>query len=237
MGCDRVHSVPSFLDLRSFADRAVASRTDAGAIGRWPLPLPPGPVTVGALLLPAGRHTTPAKAEDEFLVLHAGSASVEVEGVGHALSAGDALVLSAGTRAHWQCAGDAVFLSMAYAKGTAGGGIVRIDPDAPLEPSGTPSTDLLTTPVPSCRNHTDYRSGDGEFVCGTWDSTPYARKAMRYRHYELMHLLEGEVEFVDAAGVRARFSRGDIFLVRQGAECSWDSRVHVRKVYAIWRPA
>ncbi|HKT75317.1 MAG TPA: hypothetical protein VJQ78_01200 [Sphingobium sp.] len=28
-----------------------------------------------------------------------------------------------------------------------------------------------------------------------------------------------------------------MFLVEQGAHCSWDSREHVKKVYAIYRPA
>ncbi len=60
---------------------------------------------------------------------------------------------------------------------------------------------------------------------------------MRYRHYELMHLLAGTVTFVDDAAREGTFSTGDIFLVEQGAECSWDSRVDVKKVYAIYRPA
>ena len=55
------------------------------------------------------------------------------------------------------------------------------------------STQHAPCPPPSCRNFTDYRSADGEFVCGTWDSTPYHRRAMFYRHYELMYLLEGSV--------------------------------------------
>jgi uncharacterized cupin superfamily protein len=86
-------------------------------------------------------------------------------------------------------------------------------------------------------NFTDYRSADGEFVCGTWDSTPYHRRSMAYRHYELMYLLDGIVTFVDGAGAEGTFGKGDIFLVEQGASCSWDSQVHVKKIYAIYRPA
>jgi uncharacterized cupin superfamily protein len=59
---------------------------------------------------------------------------------------------------------------------------------------------------------------------------------MRYRHYELMHLLDGAVTFVDEAGRTATFTAGDIFLVEQGAECSWESKTFVKKVYAIYRP-
>jgi uncharacterized cupin superfamily protein len=113
---------------------------------------------------------------------------------------------------------------------------VPIDTAAPLEPSNPPLAELLVGPTPSCRNHTDYSSASGEFVCGTWDSTPYHRRPMTYRHIELMHLLEGAVTFRDASG-SATFSKGDIFLAARGAQCAWLSEVHVKKVYAIHRPA
>ena len=60
---------------------------------------------------------------------------------------------------------------------------------------------------------------------------------MYYRHYELMYLLEGSVTFVDEAGRSGSFSKGDIFLVEQTAQCTWDSREDVAKVYVIYRPA
>ena len=59
---------------------------------------------------------------------------------------------------------------------------------------------------------------------------------MVYRHIELMHLLEGSVTFEDRAG-SVTFGKGDIFLATRGAECAWISEVHVKKVYAIHRPA
>ena len=86
------------------------------------------------------------------------------------------------------------------------------------------------------RNHTDYRSATGEFVCGTWDSTPYHRRAMLYRHIELMHLLEGAVTFQDDSG-SATFSKGAILLAARGAQAAWISEVQVKKVYATHRPA
>jgi uncharacterized cupin superfamily protein len=60
---------------------------------------------------------------------------------------------------------------------------------------------------------------------------------MLFRHYELMHLLEGSVTFVDETGRSGTFSRGDIFIIEQNARCSWESREKVAKVYAIYRPA
>jgi uncharacterized cupin superfamily protein len=52
-----------------------------------------------------------------------------------------------------------------------------------------------------------------------------------------MLLLQGAVTIVDEAGVSRTFVKGDIFLVEQQAQCSWDSREVVKKVYAIYRPA
>jgi uncharacterized cupin superfamily protein len=68
---------------------------------------------------------------------------------------------------------------------------LAIDEAAELAPSNPPLPELLIGPTPSCRKHTDYASANGEFTCGTWDSTPYNRLPMPYPHIELMHLLEG----------------------------------------------
>lgn len=226
----------SFVDLRRFAERVLPLAAPSG-LARQCLPLPVGPVSVGVLSVPPGSHEERADA-DEFVVVHEGGVTLHAGDVAVSLAAGASAVIRAGTTLRWTAEAPASLVFMRYtAAGEGEGGLVPIDPDADLQPSGAPSAELLTTPTPACRNHTDYRSGDGEFMCGTWDSTPYARNAMRYRHYELMHLLDGKVTFVDAAGARGTFGRGDIFLVRQGAECSWDSQVYVRKVYAIWRPA
>jgi uncharacterized cupin superfamily protein len=60
---------------------------------------------------------------------------------------------------------------------------------------------------------------------------------MVYRQHELMVLLEGSVRFDDTGGRSQTFSTGQIVLVEQGAECGWDSRCHVKKLYCIHRPA
>lgn len=225
----------SFMDVRRFAER-VRSLASPFGVTRQCLPLPPGPVSVGALTVAPGSHRELVDV-DEFVVVQEGNVVLEANGVVMSLASGASALIRCGTALQWRAKAPASLIFMRYSTARVGdGGVVQINPDAELVPSGAPLAELLTTPAPECRNHTDYRSDDGEFMCGTWDSTPYTRKAMEYRHYELMHLLDGEVTFVDAAGQRGTFGRGDIFLVRQGAECSWDSQVYVRKVYAIWRP-
>ncbi|SPK77008.1 conserved protein of unknown function (plasmid) [Cupriavidus taiwanensis] len=52
-----------------------------------------------------------------------------------------------------------------------------------------------------------------------------------------MYLLAGSVTFEDETGRRGTFSQGDMFLVKQHAQCSQESREHAAKVYAMFRPA
>ncbi len=230
--------VPAFVDLRRFAAEVPFALGNDWLADRHPLALPDGPVAVAALRLPACAGEVPAQAADEFLIVLAGTLTLVAHGQTRQVAAGASLVVPSGVALAWRTAQPTtlVFMRVAAAQGAADA-LVSIDEEAHLQPSGPPLAELLLSPTPQCRNFTDYRSLDGEFVCGTWDSTPYTRRAMRYRHYELMHLLEGSVGFIDGHGNVATFSRGDVFLVRRDADCSWDSQVHVKKVYAIHRPA
>lgn len=226
----------SFVDLRAWAAGATvaAGEGDAFLSARTILPQPEGPVTIGLIALPQGSGSVAAMPADEFVIVESGRVQIDQR----SLNEGDSIVLCEGAAFDWTAAAGARLLFVRRTGGSAAdGAIIPIDTTAPLEPSGAPLAELLVGPTPSCRNFSDYRSADGEFVCGTWDSTPYHRRPMAYRHYELMYLLEGSVTFVDGAGATGTFGKGDIFLVEQGASCSWDSQVHVKKVYVIYRPA
>ena len=235
-------AVRSFADLRCFADENAArvpqGEGDAFLSARALMPLPQGPVTIGIIRLEAGSGEVDAMPADEFLIAHQGSVELEVEGQPLPLAEGGSVVLTKGARVRWKAMAPVVLLFMRKdggPEGVARG--IAIDEQAELVASGAPLAELLVGPTPSCRNHTDYLSEDGVFICGTWDSTPYHRRAMRYGHYELMHLLQGSVTFVDETGRQGTFVKGDIFLLEQGAMASWESREDVKKVYAIYRPA
>lgn len=238
----------SFVDLRKFASEKSATigtaatsdsiRQDRFLANRCCLELPPGPVSVGVIALDAGCGVVPSQPADEFIIVSQGTITLTQDESTLTLAAGDSAVLCHGAAFSWAAQGPVSIIFMRDAGSQPGQkNIVPIRHDPQLEPSGAPAAELLLTPTPVCRNYTDYLSADGEFVCGTWDSTPYHRRAMSYRHFELMHLLEGSVTFVDEAGRTGTFERGDIFLVEQSAQCSWESREHVAKVYAIYRPA
>ena len=236
---------PSFVDLRRFARDASQGVPVAASAGDDPflsnrrvLDWAPGPVTAGVIALEGGGGAVPALPADEFIIVNQGSLTLSQQDATLTLEAGQSAVIQQGAAFSWSAPGPVSLVFTRYNQRRAGErAIVPIQPNPQLEVSGTPLAELLLTPAPVCRNQTDYSSADGEFVCGTWDSTPYHRGAMFYRHYELMYLLEGGVTFVDEAGRVGTFSKGDIFLVEQTARCSWESTEHVAKVYVIYRPA
>ena len=223
--------VRSFVDLRVFAaDPPTGGLLDTGRV----LPASAGPVTISAIRLAGGGPVAEIEA-DMFVFVLSGSLAID----GETYAANRSVVLPRGIAFDWQAGDDTRVIRIACegAGSDATTGPVPIDEDAALVPSGAPLAELLVGPTPSCRNHTDFLSPSGEFICGTWDSTPYHRLPMRYRHYELMYLLDGAVTFVDETGRSGTFATGDVFLVEQAAQCSWLSTVDVKKVYAIYRPA
>lgn len=235
---------PTFVDLRELArDESLGvtigaqQSEDRFLTSRRVLDWASGPVTAGVITLEAGDGVVQSLAADEFIIVHEGQVTLTQQGQTLTLRPGQSAVIKQGAAFTWSAQEPVSLIFTRYNRSQPGdGAIVPIKEDPVMGPSGGPAADLLTTPAPTCHNHTDYTSADGEFMCGTWDSTPYARRSMYYRHYELMYLLKGSVTFVDETGRSGTFSKGDIFLVEQGANCSWDSSVDVAKVYVIYRP-
>lgn len=216
-----------------------ADAIDGYFADRRRLSLPEGPVTIERIQVPAGASGQTRLSGDEFVLVLEGDLAIEQSGARYAFAAGEAGVLVRGRPLDWRSERGAKLIVMRCTEGGGAGadGPVRIDQQAALAPSNPPAPEVLLGPTPQCRNHTDYRSGSGEFLCGTWDSTPYKRQLIGFRHYELMRLLEGSVTFTDAAGRQGTFSAGDIVLFEQGGGATWDSREHVKKIYSTYRPA
>jgi uncharacterized cupin superfamily protein len=230
-GATQVHGV---IDLRAYAARVAPTRD--WLTGRAAPAFADDAAAVVAIA-PVGEGRVAALPADEFVIVLSGELTFETARGAAAIKTGRSVVLPAGLGFAWRAAAGtvAVIVACPSSSGTATD-LVPIEEAAPLVASKPPLADLLVGPTPSCRNHTDYGSANGEFVCGTWDSTPYHRRPMPYRHIELMHLLDGAVTFEDASG-SVTFSKGDVFLAARGAQCAWISAVHVKKVYAIHRPA
>lgn len=239
-------TVRSFVDMRAFARDKSMGITVAASAGddrflssRRVLDWEPSPVTAGVITLDAGRGSVQSLPADEFIIVNEGSLTLTQQGATLTMETKQSAVLKGGAKFTWSAQGPVSLIFIRYNKSQADdGAIVPIKENPEMGPSaGGPPAELLLTPVPVCRNYTDYRTADGEFMCGTWDATPYTRRALYFRHMELMHLLEGSVNFVDETGRSGTFSKGDIFLIEQKASCSWESLVNVAKVYVIYRPA
>jgi len=222
------------IDIRAYAAHAAPTRD--WLAGRAAPAFADDAATVVAIA-PFGEGRVAALPSDEFVIVLAGAIDLETARGVTRVGVNRSVVLPAGLAFGWRASAGtvAVIVACPAASGTASDA-VAIDEAAPLAPSNPPLAELLVGPTPSCRNHTDYRSANGEFVCGTWDSTPYNRRPMLFRHIELMHMLEGAVTFQDESG-SATFSKGAIILAARGARISWVSEVHVKKVYATHRPA
>jgi len=225
---------PSFIDIAAFAQTAAAGAEPFGADAAT-LPLRGGPVELLASVL-SGAGSATSQTGDTMLIVAEGEARITAGGQTHTLAKGESLVLSGPQAFDWAADG-ARIVTMRYTGGASEpAGITAIDPTTERQPSGAPLAELLIGPTPQCHNHTQFLSADGEFMVGVWDSSPYHRRAMAYRHFELMYLLAGSVTFIDEEGNEGTFREGDLFLVEQNAQCSWESREDVTKIFAIYRP-
>jgi uncharacterized cupin superfamily protein len=226
--------VRGVIDLRAYATGAAPTRDWLG--GRATAAFADD-ATVVTAIAPVGKGRVSVLPADEFLIVLAGEIAFDTTRRAAVIKAGQSAVLPAGLAFGWSAAAGTVAVIVACPGAAAAlPDLVPIDEAAPLLPSNPPLAELLVGPAPSCRNHSDYRSANGEFACGTWDSTPYNRRAMLHPQVELMHFLEGAATFVDASG-SVTFSKGDIIVRVRGAQCSWVSEVHVKKVYATHKPA
>jgi uncharacterized cupin superfamily protein len=230
--------LPSVFDLRRWAAEENLGQGGGGWLeDRQELLLGDEAISVGVAQLAARGGERPAQPADEFLHVLDGDLALTSADGNLRLGPGESAVVPAGARLTWRAERPTRLIFIRHPDAASGDGLTKMDPALARTASNPPLAKLLTTPTPSCRNSTQFRSADGAFTCGVWDSSPYARRPMTYGHHELMHLLEGEVTFEDELGERATFSAGDVLLVRRGAECSWDSPVPVTKVFAIYRPA
>ncbi len=231
---------PTVVDLRALAKAASApaGHDDPFGAGACKLKVRAGPCKLLVIALPAGSGNSPGLDADTWVLAESGAVNLSGPVGAVELRQGHSAVIARGTPFSWRADAQAMLIAMAYAEGAAGDpGIVAIDNEASLGPSKPPASHLLQGETPTCRSNNHFASGDGLFKCGIWDSTPYQRAPIYFHHTELMHLLAGEVTFTDAAGRSATFSKGDTYIIEQGAECSWESRVHVAKIYSLFRPA
>ena len=227
-------TVDAVVDLRAYAAGTLPSAD--WIAGRAQPAFADAAAQVAAIAL-RGTGRVDTLAQDEFVLVLAGWLVIESAAGSMTITAANAGVLPVGTSFFWRASDD--MLAIIYAAPTAApgsaGAPLLIDTAAPLTPSSPPLAENLIGPTPACRNHSDYLSANTEFVCGTWDSTPYHRRQIPYRQVELMLLIDGSVTFSTEAAT-VSFAAGDVCLFVRGDGCAWRSSVHVKKIYATQRP-
>ncbi len=80
-----------------------------------------------------------------------------------------------------------------------------------------------------------FRSQDGAFTSGIWESTPGKFRAV-YEEDEFYHMLEGCVIIADDDGKARTFHPGDTIVVPAGFTGTWEVVEPTRKFYAHYRP-
>lgn len=236
----KIIDCPTFVDLRALAQSAsvAAGQGDPFGAGAHKLNVRAGPCTLLVIALPAGSGKSAGLNADTWVLVESGAVTLSGPVGDVEVRQGHSAVVARGTPFSWRTDAKSTLIGMAYAEGKASApGIVLIDNKASLGPSNPPAAHLLLGETPTCRSNNHFASGDDMFKCGIWDSTPYQRTPIYFCHTELMHLLAGRVKFTDAAGRSATFSKGDTYIIEQGAECSWESHEFVAKIYSLFRPA
>lgn len=226
--------VAAVFDMRAYAAGTMPSAD--WLEGRKDPAFADGAARVAAFALRGGGKVA-SLPTDEFVLVLAGTLEIRSDHGVLALGPNDCAAIPFGTAFHWRASDD--MLAIVYAAPTDRVGKpaapVKIDTNAPLNPSNAPALENLLGEVPTCRGFSDYISANGEFACGTWDSTPYHRRQIPYRQVELMLLLAGKVTFTDENG-SVTFSEGDACMFVRGHGCAWLSEEYVKKVFATQRP-
>jgi len=111
--------------------------------------------------------------------------------------------------------------------------VLRLRPgQAAVEASAVdPAKVIAGAPQQEVENH--FSTPDGRFHAGYWSSSA-GKWRVSYAETEFCHLLEGEVELVDAEGRAERFAAGESLVIPAGFEGTWESLGRVRKLYVIY---
>ncbi|CAM5302901.1 putative cupin superfamily protein [Aquamicrobium terrae] len=104
---------------------------------------------------------------------------------------------------------------------------------APLkDQAGAPDPKQVVEGNPQNRTKLFFASADGEFVSGTWKSTPGKWRALSGKD-EFCYIVQGHVRLISDSGEIAEFRAGDSFVVPNGFSGFWEIVEETVKHYAI----
>lgn len=98
--------------------------------------------------------------------------------------------------------------------------------------TGSPDPSQLVKGSPQNETQLFFASEDGDFVTGTWESTPGTWRALPGKD-EFCYLVKGHVRLISDSGAVAEFRAGDAFVVPNGFSGLWEVVEDTVKHYAI----
>lgn len=167
--------------------------------------------------------------EGWLLILREGALALEAGGRRVEVVVGQAVVIGPDQELSWDAGAGAICEIVGSARARLAAGVEVLALETALEPSPSPSAEVLLSPTPRCAKAD---LGDvGALSYGIWAASPYTRRAVPMAVSEVMYLLEGAVMLEDASGGQHHFVAGDAFLCPVGVSLAWSSAVDVRKLY------
>jgi uncharacterized cupin superfamily protein len=181
---------------------------------------------------------------DLFLIVIAGEIEIsDAGGQVTRLRARDTAAVPRHLSCHWKQSDDSRVFFMLYdgtskpAEPASPLSVVVPNLSDPLDPIAGPAPELIvTSPPPKVGRKVIYTDSTGQFTVGLWEATAYTRKLAAFKDYEIMHLIEGQVEITNAIGEARLFRAQEPFIVNRGVSNAWRSEGYVRKVYCKFSP-
>ncbi|MEJ7927446.1 cupin domain-containing protein [Sphingobium sp. AN641] len=115
--------------------------------------------------------------------------------------------------------------------------VVKFDPRKALGAAGPmgPDWQVPGSPMPMGAGDLLYKSEDGKFIIMVFEAAPALVRLLPYKEDEFWLLLEGEVDFTNAAGETVVFGAGETFLVPKGFSGLSRIRTKMRKLAILYR--
>jgi hypothetical protein len=108
-----------------------------------------------------------------------------------------------------------------------GAATIALAEPRPLAPPG------LISGNPKEVNLVLFETGTRDLRVGLWACTAYTERYDYYPFDELMIILSGQVEIIDAEGHSGQFGPGDAFIMHKGFCGLWRQTEYMMKYYAI----
>lgn len=110
--------------------------------------------------------------------------------------------------------------------------IISFDDAPSREQAGAPDPKQVVKGAPQNNTKLFFESAGGDFVSGTWKSTPGTWRALSGKD-EFCYIVEGHVRLISDSGEIREYRAGDAFVVPNGFSGLWEIVEDTVKHYAI----